>query len=32
MMTNRARRHWIVVAKIASISALLAQLTYGPKW
>lgn len=32
MMTNRSRRRWIAFAKVASLSALFAQLAYGPKW
>jgi hypothetical protein len=32
MMMTRSRRRWIAFAKVASISAMFAQLAYGPKW
>lgn len=32
MRYGRSRRRWIALAKLASVTALLAQLAYGPKW
>jgi hypothetical protein len=32
MMMDRTRRHWVAFAKVASLTALFAQLAYGPKW
>ena len=32
MRNGRTRRRWIALAKLASLTALFAQLAYGPKW
>jgi hypothetical protein len=32
MSGYRNRRRWMALMKVASVSALLAQLAYGPKW
>ncbi len=32
MMMNRTRQRWVAFAKLASITALFAQLAYGPRW
>jgi hypothetical protein len=28
----QTRRRWVAFAKLASLTALFAQLAYGPKW
>ena len=32
MMMGRTRRRWLAAVKLLSLTALLAQLAYGPKW